>query len=104
MPYRESSEWNDVNELRCLEVFQKLKEASFPHGMQIALCREMSRVTKLDVGNISAKVSNYKSVAGINNESNASTNTIKLYERFGQLSANETSVLIQKAMAGENVV
>ncbi|MGH1441809.1 MAG: hypothetical protein ACRBBR_16970, partial [Cellvibrionaceae bacterium] len=79
--YRRTSEWNDENELRCLVIFKKLVEASFPRGMQIELCREMAHHTNLDVGNISAKVSNFKSVAGINNESNASANTVSIYNQ-----------------------
>lgn len=68
------------------------------------LCQDMSRVTNLETGNISAKVSNYKSVAGINKPSNASSNTVSLYDRFGSLSATEINNLIKKAMAGESVV
>lgn len=52
-------------------------------------CREMSRSTNLDPGNISAKVSNYKSVAGVNNASNASVNTVELYKKYGHLSIQE---------------
>ena len=48
-------------------------------------CREISMVTKLDPTNISAKVGNYKSVAGVNKASNASTNTIELYLKHGSI-------------------
>ena len=89
MPYRSGSEWNDVNELRCLAIYKKLEENKFPRGMQIDLCRDMARVTNLDVGNISAKVSNFKSVAGVNSDSNASQNTISMYKRYGKRSASE---------------
>ncbi len=57
-------------------------------------CREMSRRTNLDAGNISAKVSNYKSVAGINNASNASVNTVELYNKYGYLSIQELEKLV----------
>ncbi len=56
--YRDTSEWNDENELRCLAIFKRQEKKAFPRGLQIELCREMSRATNLDVGNISAKVSN----------------------------------------------
>jgi hypothetical protein len=94
--YRYNSEWNDENELRCLVIFKQLEEKKFPRGMQIKLCREMSRVTKLDVGNISAKVCNYKSVAGVNNDSNASIKTIEFYKRYGKLSSPEIQKIIEK--------
>lgn len=57
-------------------------------------CKEMSSITALDEGSISAKVSNYKSVAGINNISNASKNTIKLYQKYNSLSIQEIEKLI----------
>jgi len=91
--YRYSSQWNDKNELRCLAIFKQLEEEGFPRGLQARLCRDMSKVTKLDFGNISAKVCNYKSVAGVNNPSNASTNTIKFFKRFGMLSSLEIQYL-----------
>jgi hypothetical protein len=94
--YRYNSEWNDENELRCLIIFKRLEEKKFPRGMQIEFCREMSRVTKLDVGNISAKVCNYKSVAGVNNESNASTKTIEIYRRYRKLSIPEIQKIFEK--------
>lgn len=87
--YRDSSEWNDDNELRCLVIFKQLEEKGFPRGLQIQLCREMARKTNLDVGNISAKVSNYKSVAGINNDSNASMKTKEIYGKYNMLSISQ---------------
>ncbi len=50
--------------------------------MQIKLCRDISKKYNLSEGNISAKVSNYKSVAGINNSSHASDETRKTYEKY----------------------
>ena len=58
MSYRKNSEWNEANEIRCLIIFKKLKEEKFPHGKQIEYCRDMSKLTNLGVGSISAKVSN----------------------------------------------
>jgi hypothetical protein len=101
--YRYNSEWNDENELRCLVIFKRLEEKEFPRGMQMKLCREMSPVTNLDVGNISAKVCNYKSVAGVNNESNASTKTIEIYRRYRKLSIPEIQKIIEKTSALQQV-
>ena len=59
-------------------------------------CREISKITKLDPSNLSAKVSNYKSVAGVNKVSNASINTVELYQKYGQLSISELEKLVAK--------
>lgn len=41
----------------------------------------LSKNINLAVGSISAKACNYKSVAGINQDSNASINTIEIYNK-----------------------
>lgn len=89
MGYKDNSYWNDINELRCLIIFKKLQAENFPRGKQMEYCREMEKSTELDAGNISAKVGNYKSVAGVNNHSNASTNTIKFFKKYGNLTIKE---------------
>ena len=94
MSYRKTSHWNETNEIRCLIIFKKLQADNFPRGKQMEYCREMSIVTKLDPANISAKVGNYKSVAGVNNASNASTNTIGLYKQYGHLSIEELDKMV----------
>ena len=96
MAYKNDSEWNDINELRCLLIFKKLEVDKFPRGKQIEYCREMASITNLSEGNISAKVSNYKSVAGINNHSNASQNTKKFYNDYGRLTVKEIESLINQ--------
>ena len=73
--YRTGSPWNDLNELRCYLAYRKLERDGFPRGQQAALCHVISETTGLSTGNLSAKICNYKSVAGDNNESNASANT-----------------------------
>jgi hypothetical protein len=94
MSYRDDSEWNEKNELKCLFIFKKLEAEKFPRGKQMEYCREMERSTNLDAGNISAKVSNYKSVANINNASNASENTKEIYKKYNHLSLREIQDLI----------
>lgn len=89
MGYRKTSHWNETNEIRCLIILKKLQADNFPRGKQMEYCRAMSMVTKLDPANISAKVGNYKSVAGVNKPSNASTNTIGLYQKYEHLSIDE---------------
>ena len=95
MSYNGNSEWNEKNEIRCLIIFKKLESEGFPRGKQMKFCREMALLSKLDAGNISAKVSNYKSVAGINNHSHASLNTIDLYKRYCDFSIPQLKTLIK---------
>ncbi|WP_041766458.1 hypothetical protein [Psychromonas ingrahamii] len=89
MSFRDNSEWNELNELRSLAIFKKLELEGFPRNKQIEYCKNMALKTKLDAGNISAKVSNYKSVAGINKPSNASVATKETFKRHGKLSLAE---------------
>ena len=91
--FKESSEWNLENELRCFLIFKELEESGFPRGLQVELAEKMSTQTNLDAGNISAKVSNFKSEAGINSESNSSKATKVLYQRYGSLSLKEVKAL-----------
>ncbi len=94
MSYRKTSLWNELNELRCLLAFKKLEQLGFPRGKQSELSREISQKSGLEVGNVSAKICNYKSVAGINNTSNASVNTKQLYTRYEGKSISELETLI----------
>lgn len=92
MSYR--SNWNDLNELKCLLIFKQLQLAGFPRGLQKQLCEEMSKSTHLDSGNISAKICNIKSIAGVNNTSNYSQNTKKIYDTYHNLSIEELKMKI----------
>jgi hypothetical protein len=96
MSYKESSNWNEINEIRCLIIFKRLQNEKFPRNKQMSYCREIEKVSNLDASNLSAKVSNFKSVAGINKSSNASKNTIYVYNTYGHLSINELEKIIQK--------
>ena len=82
MSYREKSLWNDKNEIRCLLILKKLQVEGFPRAKQKEYWLEMAKVTNLTAGSISAKICNYKSLFGINNPSNCSTNTIKIYNSY----------------------
>ncbi len=94
MGYSDASEWNETNEIRCLIIFKRLQEEGFPRGRQTELCREMAAITNLDYSNISAKVTNFKSVAGVIGPSNASTNTREVYEKYHQMSIPELEALV----------
>ncbi len=95
MAFRETSNWNKKSELEAFLIFKQLEEENFPYGRQMDLCRKMSQRYDLDKGNISAKVSNYKSEAGINNTSNSSKETIEIYKRYKDLSIKEVKNLIE---------
>ena len=94
MSYRKDSNWDEANEIRCLIIFKKLEAEKFPRGKQIDYCRKLAKVVNLDVGNLSAKVSNYKSVAGVNNPSHHSTNTERIYKKYGRLSVSKLKALL----------
>ena len=96
MSFKDSSNWNEKNELKAFVIFQKLKKVGFPRGKQMELSREMEKETNLDAGNINAKVSNYKSVAGINNNSNASNDTKETYLKYKDYSIKKLEELIRK--------
>ena len=98
MAYRKDSGWNDKNELRCLVIYRKLEYEGFPRRRQTELCREMENMShvKLCFNSISAKIGNYKSIAGVNNHSNASTNTKRIYEKFKNYSIEKLEKLIKE--------
>ena len=95
MAYRKNSLWNDNNEIKCFLIFKMLDKEGFPRGKQNQYCFEMSKVSNLTSGSISAKICNYKSVAGINNSSNASKNTIRIYNKYKNLSIDELEKIVE---------
>ena len=58
------------------------------------LCEEIATKNNLSTGSLSAKVSNYKLLAGINNKSNASKNSKIIYEKHMQFSILELEKVI----------
>ena len=96
MSFKDSSNWNEKNEFKAFIIFKKLEALGFPRGKQMEFCREMEKETNLDAGNISAKVSNYKSVAGINNNSHPSSDTKENYSKYKNYSIEELEKKIKK--------
>jgi len=96
MSFKDSSNWNEKNELKAFIIFKRLEELNFPRGKQIELCRVMEKETKLAAENICAKVSNYKSIAGINNNSNASNDTKEAYIKYKDYSIKDLEEIISK--------
>jgi hypothetical protein len=95
--YRQNSPWNDANEIACLIIFKKLEEKGFPRGMQIKLCEGLARNTYLKLGSISAKVCNYKSLAGVNSASNNSIQSERIFKKYGHLNVIELEELYIRA-------
>jgi len=100
MAYRENSKWNQKNELQCLLIFKKLQLANFPRGKQTEYCRSIERETGLSVGNLSAKICNYKSIANVNAHSNSSKNSIEIYNEFGHLSIEQLESVLNEYKRG----
>ncbi|MCA8835448.1 MAG: hypothetical protein K8953_10230 [Proteobacteria bacterium] len=104
MAYEYGSGWNDITELQCLLIMKKLvlikgTAEKFPRGPQADFCRELVIELKkignpLEYGSISAKVSNYKSAAGYNEQHNISRNTKDLQEKYKDYSVKELELVI----------
>ena len=92
--YRSGSKWNDLNELRCLLAFKQLQEKGFPRNLLTELAEGVAKISGLDVGSVKAKIGNYKSVAGVTGHSNASLNTISIYNKYGQFSVAKLQELV----------
>ncbi len=106
MAYEYGSGWNDITELQCLLIMKKLvfikgTAEKFPRGPQADLCRELLAKLK-KIGNpltyesLSAKVSNYKSVAGYNEEHKTSENTRRLHSEYEKYTIKELELVIIK--------
>ena len=103
--YRTGSLWNDLNEIRCYLAFRKLERNGFPRGQQAEFCHALSALTGLSSGNLSAKICNYKSVAGDNNESNASANTEYFANEYSRLSiAQIESIISEMAESNQTMI
>lgn len=95
MAFKEFSGWNEKTELQAYIIFRKLYEKGFPRGLQSKFCKELANeVEQLDAGNISAKICNYKSEAGINNPSRSSIDTKTNYIKYKEYSIKELEKLI----------
>lgn len=94
--YRPGSGWNDKTELQCLQIMKRLAETSPPRGIRIQLCREMAKTCPLSSGSISAKIGNYKSLAGLTNPTNASDASEYFWEKYGHLTASEIQKVIDR--------
>ena len=95
MGYRKNSLWNDKHEINCLLIFKKLELDNFPRTEQTKYCLEMAKISNLSIGSISAKICNYKSVAGINKPSNVSRNFMRIYSKYKDLSIIELEKIIE---------
>ena len=94
MTYSNDSLWNDNNEIKCLIIFKYLQKSNFPRGMQKKYCEELAKISGLGRGSISAKVSNFKSLAGINAPSNYSKNSEDIYELYSNTTIKELEDIV----------
>lgn len=99
--YRASSHWNDEMELECLLVVKILEKEGFPRGRQKELSESLASRSRLGWGSISAKVSNYKSLAGKNNHSNASQNSVRIFQKFNHLSVEGIENALRHSRDGD---
>ncbi len=93
--YRANSKWNDLNELLCLQAYKKLEENNFPKKLLTELAKKIAYQSGLTLGSVKAKISNYKSVAGVTGHSNASQNTLSMYNNYNHLNSSEIQELMQ---------
>lgn len=96
MSYSYQSNWSDKAEIACLIALKILIDEGFPRGMQSELSDEISSKYQLDKGSVSAKISNYKSLDGVNKASNASENSKRIYNQYSKQSISELEKLINK--------
>lgn len=95
MLFRNTSGWNEKTELQAYLIFRKCLEKSFPRGMQMKLCKNMSKqIDLLDSSTINAKISNYKSEAKINKPSHSSIATKENFLKYKNYSINEIKLII----------
>ena len=95
MAFRQGSLWNEQNEIRCLVVMKQLVDEGLPRGRQADYCRELAKVTGLPVHSLSAKVGNFKSLAGLTGPSNWSQNSEAAWKAYGHLSTAEIRRLLK---------
>jgi len=93
--FNSGSGWSLDMELECFLIYKKLENSEFLYGEQIKLCRELSSKSNLSFESINAKVGNFKSEAGITNESNSSKATKYLMENYGGMSLLEAESLLK---------
>lgn len=96
MSYSDQSNWSDNAEIECLIALKLLIDEGFPRGRQSVFSDSISAKYELDKGSVSAKISNFKSLAGINNKSNASENSRKIYKQYSNYTVLELRKLIDK--------
>ena len=82
--YSSNAQWNDKAELACLIIFKKLENEGFPRGKRADLIRQARKIhgNLPEENSMSAKISNFMSVAEVNKHSKASSNTRNIYKKY----------------------
>ncbi len=93
--YSHNARWNDKAELACLIIYKKLKVESFPHGKRAQLIREARKINDNlpEEKSMSPKISNFMSVAEVNNPSNNSSNTHNVYKKYKDYSIEKLQTI-----------
>ena len=96
MVYINDSKWTDKFELECLLIFRKCEVQAFPWGLQLELCEELEKRSQNSPSaqSLSAKVGNFKSLAGINNASNCSKNSKRIFDLYQKYSIEDLEAAI----------
>lgn len=92
--YRVGSVWDDGLELRCFLIFKQAESQNFKRGLVTELCRKLAKARNVDEGTLKAKVGNYKSLAGYTRPTNASTSTVRMFEKYKHLSKQDIETLL----------
>ncbi len=92
------TEWNEATDIQCLIIFKRLFVEDFPRGRQIEYCRELSSQVGINADRLSGRVSDYKSAAGLNQSSDASVNTIRLYKKHRHTSIRELERMLSRLL------
>lgn len=89
-------DWDDASEIHCLIIFKKLFVEDFPHGKQIEYCRELSKRIPISAERLSHRVSSYKAAAGMNANTEASANTVRLYRKYRHTSIKDLETIVSR--------
>ncbi len=97
MAYNTAANWTDLFELKCLLIFKKCETEGFPRGMASNLCKELTKSENAPpLNSLHGKVGNYKSLAGITENSNWSLASKSFFKQYKNASINELESVISR--------
>ena len=100
--------WTHKDELACLIIFKQAEEKDFSHGVVAKLVREFRDKEKKHrlppEKSMNAKIGNFKSVAGINEDSNFSQPNKIMYDKHKDCSIAELEEIYSEAKPTDNLL